>query len=61
MAYEGRTSSGSNVNANLYKVYQQHVIDLQSNGMAAPTYDEWYRAQAKQAQQQTQDDNSKYY
>lgn len=57
MAYEGATEEGNKVNAKLYDQYQQWVIDQQSQGMPAMTYDQWI----KQQLMENQNEVNRYY
>jgi hypothetical protein len=51
MPYMGGTSSGAPVNPRFYKMFQDYSIQLQENGQASPTYDEWYQQMIKNSQQ----------
>jgi hypothetical protein len=61
MAYEGMTGGGNKVDARLYEEYQREVVRLQSNGMPAPTYDEWASQRAGEGVRELQDRASKYF
>lgn len=56
MAYDSVTPQGNQVNANLYKQYQDYVVQMQSNGQQAPTYDQWLMQQ-----QQTPNVPNRYF
>ena len=44
MAYESVTPGGSQVNADLYNQYMQFIMQQQTQGMPAPSYDEWFKS-----------------
>jgi hypothetical protein len=47
---KGITDKGNPVDDNLYNEYLAHALEQQTNGKAAPTYDDWYTQVKKPAQ-----------
>jgi len=61
MAYDSRTQQGNPVNANLNKAYQDYVIETQSSGNQAMSYDEWYQQSVAAQVRESQTSNMKFY
>jgi hypothetical protein len=61
MAYEGMTGRGNRVDARLYEEYQREVVRLQTEGMPAPSYDEWASQRTGEGVRNLQNRNRKYF